>query len=174
MLGLAHNTNLLVPYDPQWAVDFETERLRLAAALYGTAAKEIAHYGSTSVPGMPAKPILDILIGVLPMARWRECLMPLLDLGYDHAADAGVAGHHIFGRGRNRSERTHLVHLVEYGGPSWGPNLAFRDALRVDATLRAAYLAEKQRAMTEAPNSRPAYNDIKGSFIAAEKAKLST
>jgi GrpB-like predicted nucleotidyltransferase (UPF0157 family) len=85
---------------------------------------------------MPAKPILDILIGVAPISGWLTCHDPLISLGYDHAAHAGVPGHYIFGRGRDGTERTHLAHIVEFDGQSWRSNLAFRDALRGDTILR--------------------------------------
>ncbi len=171
MLGLKHNTNLLVEYDPGWAVAFEEERARLAGAL-GAVARGIEHYGSTSVSGMKAKPILDILVGVTPLADWEKCHDPLIGLGYDYAAQAGVPGHHIFGRGRDKTERTHLVHVVEFGGESWRSNIAFRDALRRDGKLRQAYLAEKERAVAGAPDSRARYNEIKQAFIDAAKAEL--
>jgi GrpB-like predicted nucleotidyltransferase (UPF0157 family) len=171
MLGLKHNTNLLVDYDPSWEAAFAEERARLASAL-GSVAQGIEHYGSTAVSGMAAKPVLDILVGVTPLSQWQRCHDPLLGLGYDYAAHAGVPGHHIFGRGRDKSERTHLVHVVEYLGQSWRSNLAFRDALRADPDLRAAYLAEKQRAVAAAPDSRARYNETKQAFIDAAKARL--
>jgi GrpB-like predicted nucleotidyltransferase (UPF0157 family) len=171
MLGLKHNTNLLVDYDPHWEAAFAEERVRLRDAL-GPVAQGIEHYGSTAVKGMRAKPILDILVGVTPLSDWEKCHDPLIALGYDYAAQAGVPGHHIFGRGRDRSERTHLVHVVELAGESWRSNLAFRDALRGDPALRLAYLAEKQRAVGAAPDSRARYNELKQAFIDAAKAGL--
>lgn len=170
-LGLKHNQNLLVAHDSRWAAEFEAERTRLAAAL-GTTARAIEHYGSTAVAGLPAKPILDILIGVLPLSDWVKCHDPLLTLGYDYAEHAGVPGHHIFGRGRNHSERTHLVHVVEFSGESWASNLAFRDALRSDGQLRDRYLTLKTEAVATAPEGRAAYNAQKQAFIAAVKAGL--
>ena len=172
MLGLAHGQNRLVNYDNLWPRLFEAERTRLARALEGIA-EAIEHYGSTAVPGLMAKPILDILIGVVPLARWQECHDPLLALGYDYAALAGVPGHHIFGRGRDRAERTHLVHVVEFGGPSWVSNLAFRDALRTQPELRAAYESAKQSAVAGAPANRPRYNELKQGFIDQAKKSLS-
>ena len=171
MLGLKHNTNLLVDYDPDWETAFAAERIRLAEAL-GAAARGIEHYGSTAVSGMKAKPILDILVGVVPLSAWETCHDPLIGLGYDCAAQAGVSGHYIFGRGKDASERTHLVHVVEFQGESWRSNLAFRDALRRDAALRQAYLEEKQRAVGAAPDSRARYNEQKQAFIDAAKARL--
>lgn len=171
MLGLKHGTNTLVDYDPGWADAFEEERSRLAAALAGVALG-IEHYGSTAVPGMRAKPILDILVGVEPLSGWRLCHDPLLALGYDYAEHVGVPGHHIFGRGRDATERTHLVHVVEYLGQSWSSNLALRDALRSDADLRLSYIAEKERAVAAAPIGRGEYNEQKRAFIEAIKARL--
>jgi len=171
MLGLKHNTNVLVDYDPGWETAFAEERARLAEAL-GSVARGIEHYGSTAVRGMTAKPILDILVGVAPLSDWQKCHDPLIALGYDYAAHAGVPGHYIFGRGRDATERTHLVHVVEHLGESWRSNLAFRDALRNDPVLRQAYLEEKRRAVAGAPDSRGRYNALKQAFIDAAKAKL--
>jgi GrpB-like predicted nucleotidyltransferase (UPF0157 family) len=83
-----------------------------------------------------------------------------------------VPGHYIFGRGRDVTERTHLVHVVEHLGQSWRSNLALRDALRNDADLRGAYIAEKERAVAAAPIGRGKYNELKGALIEAAKARL--
>ena len=171
VLGLKHNRNVLVDYDPQWPVEFAAEHQRISVALGGLA-KEIEHYGSTSVPGMRAKPILDIIIGLAPLSDWQACHDPLLALGYDYAAHAGVPGHHIFGRGRDHTERTHLVHLVQLGGYSWVSNLALRDALRSDQNLLESYIAIKENAVARAPDSRARYNELKRAFIDRVKAGL--
>jgi GrpB-like predicted nucleotidyltransferase (UPF0157 family) len=171
MLGLKKNLNLLVDYDPSWEAAFVEERERLARAL-GEIARDIEHYGSTAVPGLRAKPILDVLVGVSPLDDWVKCRIPLEALGYDYAADAGVPGHHIFGRGRDSTERTHLVHVVEFLGEEWRSNLALRDALRRDESLRAAYLEVKERAVAASPEGRVRYNQLKGPFLARIKADL--
>jgi GrpB-like predicted nucleotidyltransferase (UPF0157 family) len=137
MLGLKHGVNLLVDYDAEWPAAFEEERTRIRSVV-GDVARGIEHYGSTAVVGLRAKPIIDILLGVAPLENWIKCKAPLESLGYDYAETAGVPGHFIFGRGRDRSERTHLVHIVELDGESWRSSLAFRDALRADESLRAA------------------------------------
>lgn len=170
-LGLQHGVNLLVDYDPEWAIAFEEERTRILSAV-GEAARGIEHYGSTSVEGSRSKPILDILLGVTPLDDWVKCREPLERLGYDYAADAGVPGHRIFGRGRDRSERTHLVHVVEFQGPSWRSSLAFRDALRGDEELRKKYVEAKENAARLAPFGRARYNDLKNSFIAQFVSRL--
>jgi len=164
MLGLKHGMNQLVDYDPEWPAAFEDERIRVRSAV-GDVARGIEHYGSTAVVGLRAKPIIDILLGVAPLDDWIKCKRPLESLGYDYAENAGVPGHFIFGRGRDQSERTHLVHVVEFDGEPWRSNLAFRDALRADESLRAAYLRMKERAVTLAPEGRAKYNELKHLFI---------
>lgn len=171
MIGLKHGQNLLVDYDPDWPVLFEEEKVRLETALKGVA-HGIEHYGSTSVPGLRAKPILDILVGIHPLEDWIRCKTPLENLGYDYAEQAGVPNHYIFGRGRDRSERTHLVHVVEFNGESWQSNLLFRDALRADPALREKYLVTKQHAATAAPTGRSKYNEDKHAFIEETKMRL--
>lgn len=157
ILGLKHGINLLVDYDPAWPAAFAEERLRILSAV-GSVARGIEHCGSTAVVGLRAKPIIDILLGVAPLADWIKCKDPLESLGYDYAQNAGVPGHFIFGRGRDRTERTHLVHVVELNGQSWRSNLAFRDALRADESLRAEYLRMKEQAVALAPVGRGKYN----------------
>jgi GrpB-like predicted nucleotidyltransferase (UPF0157 family) len=171
-LGLKANLTLLVAYDPLWPAAFEDEKLRLVKAL-GPVAKGIEHYGSTAVPGLCAKPILDIIVGISPLSEWERCKPALESLGYDYAEGAGVPGHYIFGRGRDRTERTHLLHVVEYLGESWRGSLAFREELRRDASLRESYAREKERAAAAAPGDRAAYNLQKGPFIAESIKKLS-
>jgi GrpB-like predicted nucleotidyltransferase (UPF0157 family) len=171
MLGLKHGINLLVDYDPEWPIAFEEEKARIYSAL-GDVARGIEHYGSTAVEGLKAKPIIDILVGVAPLEDWNRCKLPLETLGYDYAENAGVPRHFIFGRGRDRSERTHLVHVVEFNGESWRTNLAFRDALRVNRALRAEYLKTKELAVSLAPDGRARYNEMKHSFFENVKERL--
>lgn len=164
MIGLKHNQNLLVDYDSEWPSLFEQERDRLQSVLLGIP-RDIEHYGSTSVSGLRAKPIIDILIGILPLTNWVLCKQPLESLGYDYAEQAGVPGHYIFGRGRDLSERTHLVHIVEFKGLSWHSNLGFRDALRASRNLREEYVIAKEAAVKLAPEGRAKYNELKQAFF---------
>jgi len=173
LLGLKNDVNLLADYDPSWADAYAEEKARLDVAL-GDIAKAIEHFGSTSVPGMRAKPILDIIVGVSPFEDWERCKPPLESLGYDFVANAGISRHYIFGRGRDLSERTHILHIVDYGTEEWSLNLAFRDALRTDATLREGYIAEKERAAAAAPEDRARYTAFKSSFISGMKGRLAS
>jgi GrpB-like predicted nucleotidyltransferase (UPF0157 family) len=99
------------------------------------------------------------------LTNWVRCKQLLASLDYDYAEHAGVPGHYIFGRGRDLSERTHLVHIVEFNGQSWRFNLAFRVALRTNRNLREEYLAAKQVASRLAPEGRAKYSELKQAFF---------
>ena len=171
MLGLKHGLNLLADYDPTWPIAFDQEKARIQSAI-GDVVHGIEHYGSTAVKGLRAKPIIDILLGVAPLENWIKCRSALEQLGYDYAENAGVPGHFIFGRGRDRSERTHLVHVVEFNGASWKSSLKFRNALRKSESLRAEYQRVKEQAATLAPIGRSKYNELKQSFIERALAQI--
>ena len=161
-LGLARGQVRLAEPTPHWAALYEEEEARLARALaeYRPA---LAHCGSTSVPELPAKPILDVLVGVPTAIDVAGLARALAPLGYEHAPWAGVPGHEVFGRGQ---PRTHLLHVVPAGGPAWARMLRFRDALRADAALATEYAALKRALAARHPEDRAAYTDAKGAFIA--------
>ena len=168
--GLAHGTVQLAEWTPRWIELFADEAARLRVAL-GDLAIAIEHYGSTSVPGLVAKPLLDILVGG-PEANDPEPYMTALaPLGYDYAAHAGVPEHLVFGRG---TARTHLVHVVRYGGGAWHRALAFRDALRADAALRQAYAALKHELAQRYGAERGHYTSAKSAFVEQVLARASS
>jgi GrpB-like predicted nucleotidyltransferase (UPF0157 family) len=138
-LGLAQDVNRLVDWNPLWPEAFEQEAARLRQALGGSALV-IEHYGSTSVPGLRAKPIIDLLIGVADIDEGLTMIEPMAGLGYDYAGSQGVPDHHIFGLGQ---PRTHLAHVVVHASDQWAACLRFRDRLRADSALRREYEALK-------------------------------
>lgn len=161
-LGLARGQVRLAEPTPRWAALYADEARRLHAALARFAAA-VEHCGSTSVPGLPAKPILDVLVGVPAPVDVPGVAAALVPLGYEHAPWAGVPGHEVFGRGR---PRTHLLHVVPAGGAAWGRMLRFRDALRADPALAAEYAALKRALAARYAADRAAYTDAKGAFVA--------
>jgi GrpB-like predicted nucleotidyltransferase (UPF0157 family) len=138
-LGLAQNVNRLVAYNPFWPQAYAEEAARIGPAL-GDLALAIEHQGSTSVPGLSAKPIIDIQVGVAQIDHGLRFIKPLAALGYDYAGDQGIPEHDVFGRG---VVRTHLVHIAVFESEPWFRTLRFRDRLRADPELRAAYQALK-------------------------------
>jgi GrpB-like predicted nucleotidyltransferase (UPF0157 family) len=151
----------LANWTPRWAELFTEEAVRLRVAL-GDLALAIEHYGSTSVPGLVAKPLLDILVGGPETTDASPYIAALAPLGYDYAAHAGVAEHLVFGRGL---ARTHLVHVVRYGSAAWHRALAFRDALRGDAALRESYAALKRELAQRYGIDRNRYTEGKSAFV---------
>src|SRR2546425_8625767 len=149
----------IVPYDPRWLREFETERDRIQAAL-GSLALRIEHNGSTSVPGLAAKPIIDIQISVAalqPIAGYGDQLHAL---GYTHVPDADDAFCPFFHR-PSRWPHTHHVHVVQAGGAEERRTLAFRDYLREHADAAGEYERLKQGLIVAIapldPESREAY-----------------
>jgi GrpB-like predicted nucleotidyltransferase (UPF0157 family) len=127
----------VVPYDPEWPARFERERERLEEALAPWLEGGIHHIGSTAVPGLAAKPIIDMLAGVRDLLEARAAEGPLAELGYAYREHRPEA--HLFWKDR------YGVHLTEPGSDLWRERLAFRDARHASPELRAEY-AEWKRA----------------------------
>jgi GrpB-like predicted nucleotidyltransferase (UPF0157 family) len=164
-LGLARKTVRLAAPEPRWAALAAEERERLRQALGAPLA--IEHIGSTAVPGLAAKPIIDLMIGVdAEAARWR-LVEPMRAAGYVHGDSDVVPGRLYFRRDDSGGLRTHQASVCVAGGRFWVEHLAFRDALREDAALAGAYLRLKQELAARFPADRVAYAEAKSDFVAA-------
>jgi GrpB-like predicted nucleotidyltransferase (UPF0157 family) len=161
VLGLEQRTVRLAPHTARWAELYREEEAGLRAALEGVLI-DIQHYGSTSIPGIHAKPILDILVAVRSREEVLERQPQLQALGYGYVPGAGVPGHHVYGKGE---PRTHLLHVVEHESPNWSENLWFRDRLRADPALAAEYDALKLRLAEAHSHNRARYTEEKSAFI---------
>ena len=159
-LGLEPGANRLVDHNPLWPRAFTEEAARIKAAL-GARALAIEHYGSTAVPCLRAKPILDLMIGVAEIDHGLAFIEPMAGLGYDYAGSQGIPDHHIFGKG---VVRTHLAHVAIYQSKSWRRALGFRDRLRADPAARQAYEALKLR-LADTAVSRAEYTSGKTRFV---------
>jgi GrpB-like predicted nucleotidyltransferase (UPF0157 family) len=131
----------IIPYDAQWPAAFQEERARIALALGGVATR-IDHHGSTAVPGLAAKPIIDIQVSVRDLRQFGSYAIPLAALGYFHVAHADDARCPFFHRPASWPH-THHIHVVEAGGIEERDTLAFRDYLRANRDVAAAYAALK-------------------------------
>jgi len=158
----------LVAYDPIWPRMFEAEAERIEAACAGLPIR-LEHIGSTSVPGMSAKPIIDILAGRPPRSRPASYVAAIRQLGYEHMGAHGVPGRDYFRRG---SPRSHHVHCVSWSSTVWAEHLRFRDLLRSDPTVARDYDAVKRDLAIAYANDRRAYSDGKGPFIRATLREL--
>lgn len=152
---------VIVPYSEAWPRRFAAEcgRLRAALPFPGVC---IEHIGSTSVPGLAAKPILDLAVALPPSQALLSAVDPLVSLGYRHRGEYGLPGREFFTLGE---PATIHVHVVAEGSPHWTAWLRFRDALRGDAALRDRYAALKSGLAIRHAGNRPAYTAAKTEFI---------
>jgi GrpB-like predicted nucleotidyltransferase (UPF0157 family) len=149
----------LVEHDPSWVELFEGERAKLYGVFDGRVVG-IEHIGSTSVPELCAKPIVDVLVGLRELELGDEDIAAMRDLGYEYLGEYGRPGRLFF----RKEPRTHHVHVVEHGGQHWDRQLTFRDALRTDAEERRRYDEFKRRLAAEG-HPREVYTELKTPFI---------
>jgi len=156
-----------MPYDPSWASEFEAERALIARAL-GQLARRIDHNGSTAVPGLEAKPIIDIQVSVEKLNPIRAYSEPLAELGYRHAPHSDDAVCPFFHR-PSEWPHSHHIHVVESGGLEERRMLAFRDYLRDHGDVAHEYGLLKKELVTLYDAAKPAdrerYASAKTEFI---------
>ena len=163
MLGLRRGTVQITPYRPAWAILFQAERARLQEAL-GDLVLDIQHIGSTAVPGLAAKPILDVAIAVAGESVVAECVGLLADVGYTYRGYRGPDQGQFFDRGRGQ-ELTHYLHVLLIHEPAWSNYLRFRDHLTAHPAARDAYMRLKEDLAAEYPGDRAGYTAAKAMFI---------
>jgi len=158
----------IVPYDPKWPGLFTLEKEALRQALGRFAGLRIEHFGSTAVPSLAAKPILDILVGVSSKEAWPRMIQPLAALGYVHgpgAFDDAVHWFFVKGMPPYGEKRTHQIHLYELESEGWRRELAFRDHLRAHPADTLQYEALKRELAAKFATDREAYTQAKTEFI---------
>ncbi len=159
----------LVAYDPGWPARFAQERVLLEQALGPWLAGPIEHIGSTAIPGMPAKPVIDIMAPVAGLDAARPAIAAAEAIGYVHYPYCADVMHWFCKP--SAAHRTHHLHLVPYGSRLWQERLAFRDCLRGDDALAAEYGALKAALAQRHRTDREAYTDAKGPFVARVLAR---
>lgn len=162
----------LAPYDPEWPRAFREEKARLLACLPGELIRRIEHMGSTAVPGLAAKPIVDMLVEVTDLDETRARIAPVLEArGYDyfwrpsHGDDVPPFYAWFIRRDPRTGARTHHIHMVEADFAEHWQRLLFRDYLIAHQDVAAEYADLKFRLATEYPNDRVAYTEGKTAFI---------
>lgn len=152
------------PYDPAWPQRFAEEAEALQAHIGGWVTGGIHHVGSTAVPGLAAKPIIDIMVGVTDLESSRPCIDLLGELRYLYAPYRTETMHWFCKP--DPARRTHHLHLVPTASPRFADVLAFRDLLRADPDAAAEYETLKRRLAESHPDDREAYTNGKDELVA--------
>jgi GrpB-like predicted nucleotidyltransferase (UPF0157 family) len=160
---------VVLPYDTRWPELFAAERDRLAG-IFGERAGGIEHIGSTAVPGLAAKGIVDILLGLRPLELRSQDLDAMARLGYVYRGELGIPGRHFLQKGK---PPTHHVHAVEHGSVEWLKHVHFRDHLRAHREDAQSYAKLKRDLAARHPDDRDAYTNGKSPFVAAVLRKAS-
>jgi len=153
----------IVQYDPLWPSKFEAERVLLQAVLARWLTGPIEHVGSTAIPGVPAKPIIDIMAAVGSLEASQSAISELVEAGYIYFPYRPDILHWFCKP--SAAFRTHHLHLVPLGSKRWIKCLAFRDTIRRSAALATEYAALKNRLAEMFKFDREAYTDGKAPFV---------
>lgn len=162
-------------YDDRWPASYRAERTRILAAVRPIVAADgvfIEHVGSTAVPGLAAKPVIDIMLGLPRLADADRCIPSLERIGYEYRPDAeAYIPDRRYLEKRDDDRDTHHLHVVERSSTFWENQLLFRDALREDAGLAAGYARLKEELAGRFGADRIGYALAKSDFVDAALRK---
>ncbi|MFN0179627.1 MAG: GrpB family protein [Gemmatimonadales bacterium] len=161
---------LVVPHDPAWRRHFEAEARRLAESL-GDVVVRLHHIGSTAVPGLPAKPVIDVLLEVGELEALDAVTPALEALGYEAKGEFGIPGRRYFRKDDASGQRTHQVHSFAVGSDNVRRHLAFRDYLIACPAVAQAYGQLKQALARRHPDDMERYRNGKDGFVKEQEAK---
>lgn len=154
----------VVPHDPRWRDAFEAEARRVAEAM-GENVVAVHHIGSTSIPGIYAKPVIDLLVKVRDVAEVDGRSSAMESIGYEVMGEYGIPGRRYFRKDDREGVRTHHIHAFEAGSAEVVRHLAFRDYMLAHPADAQRYSELKRRLAEEHPQSMDGYIDGKDGFI---------
>ena len=154
----------VVPHNPQWRDAFETEATQVAGAL-GKNVVAIHHIGSTAIPNIYAKAIIDLLVEVRDITGVDNQTSAMASLGYEVMGEYGIPGRRYFRKNNQEGIRTHHIHAFEVGSAEVGRHLAFRDYMIAHTEDAERYSELKRKLAEEHPQSLDEYMDGKDDFI---------
>ncbi len=153
---------VIVEYDPRWPTGFQAARSAIMKAV-GPLLLSIEHVGSTAVPGLAAKPIIDIMPGLRSFDDGHSCVELLEPIGYRYKGDNGIPGRHYFDY--SGVDGTQHVHMVVIDSDFWTRQIRFRDYLRAHPDSAREYSTLKYSLAERFRNDRVAYTEAKTEFI---------
>ncbi len=159
----------LEPHDPKWIKAYNTESRRLSNIL-SAVKHDIEHFGSTAVPGLLAKPIIDILIGIDFIPPTQTITWALVQCGYDYFGEAGVPGRYYY---RRRGDKNFNLAVVQRKGELWRNNLFIRDYLTQHKDVAAEYAKLKQQIVQSGVTNLVEYSKRKADFLDSILKKMS-
>jgi GrpB-like predicted nucleotidyltransferase (UPF0157 family) len=159
---------LVVPYDPRWPSLFSLECSRIVAAV-GVYIEAAEHVGSTAVPGLDAKSVIDIMVGVQDIRSAGHCIRPLEEIDYSYWAENPNPERMLFVKfaDAERTSRNYNLHVMEVGGELWNDRIIFRDHLRSHPEVAGEYAHLKHALAERFRGDREAYTRAKTDFISA-------
>ena len=162
-LGLKRGIVVLQEYSSEWEKIFEREK-DILQGLLGDSAIEIQHIGSTAVPNLISKPIIDILLGVRSLDVVPQIKAHLEGIGYTYRPNGSDGNQALFAKGPEE-KRTYYLHITEHGSKTWNNDLAFRDYLRIHPETVQKYAELKKELAVRYPQERELYTQGKKRFI---------
>ncbi len=153
----------IVEYNPLWPAMFQSEKSFLESIARKWIYGQIEHVGSTSVPGLAAKPVIDIMFGVESLGSSREAIEVLQHGGYCYAPYKTDVMHWFCKPSEHY--RTHHLHLIPFNSPLWHERINFRNMLRSNNELASDYASLKRGLALRYPENREAYTNQKWPFI---------
>ena len=162
----------IVNYDLQWPTLYEKEKALIQKAI-GNITVRIEHIGSTAVPGLGSKPIIDIMAAVNTLSDAEQCIEPLQSIGYEYVPEyeASIPERRYFHKGHPPKEQHYHLHMVELTSDFWKKHLLFRDYLRTHPKIAQKYHQLKKRLALKYGSNREGYTEAKTSFIKSIVAK---
>lgn len=159
---------VIVEYNPLWPLLFEEEKARILNVI-NRWAESVEHIGSTSVPGLGAKPIIDIMVGLRSLNDARRSIPLLESIGYEYVPkhETVMPERRYFHKGATRYARTHHLHMVETSSEFWEKHMRFRDYLRTHEDTAQEYYELKKHLAARFRSDRESYTNAKTSFIEA-------
>ena len=155
---------VLAPHDAAWAHEFAREAQLIERAL-GDILVDLQHIGSTAIPGIVAKPVIDLLGAVTSIAALDAATPHLESLGYEALGEFGLAGRRYFRKDNAAGVRTHQLHAYAAGSPDFQRHMDFRDYLRAHDDVARAYASLKQDLARQSEGDMRAYSKGKTQFI---------
>ncbi len=163
MIGLKRGVVKLSKYNPKWKTLFEEE-----SALIFSAAEDfivdIQHIGSTAIPDIVAKPIIDILAAINSLSNIVKIIDPLKTIGFIYRGEQGIPDRHLFIKG-GEDYRTHHLHVVEKEHSEWAKHIIFRNYLRKHPQEAQEYSKLKQDLLKKYELDREKYTESKSNFV---------